>query len=52
MPRESDADSQENTAGEDEENLKVKRINDIRRTGLHVVHIIHRHGIQDIKNRL
>lgn len=34
---------------EDDESLKVKRINDIRRAGLDVIHIIHRHGIKDPK---
>lgn len=31
---------------EDETSLKVKRINDIRRAGLEVIHVIHRHGIE------
>lgn len=33
-------------APEDELSLKVKRINDIRRAGLEVIHVIHRHGIE------
>lgn len=34
---------------EDETSLKVKRITDIQRAGLEVIHIIHRHGIEDEK---
>lgn len=34
---------------EDEENLKLSRIRQIRKTGLEVGHIIHRHGIPDPK---
>lgn len=34
---------------EDEESLKVKRINDIRRAGLDIIHIVHRHGIEDAR---
>ena len=34
---------------DDEESLKVKRINDIRRSSLEVIHIIHRHGIDNAK---
>lgn len=33
-------------AREDDATLKVKRINDIRRVGLDVIHVIHRHGIE------
>lgn len=36
-------------AQEDEASLKVKRITDIRHAGLEVIHIIHRHGIEDQK---
>lgn len=32
---------------EDETSLKVKRINDIRRAGLEIIHVIHRHGIEN-----
>jgi len=32
---------------EDAEDLKMRRINDIRNAGLEVIHVIHRHGIAD-----
>ncbi|WP_333684672.1 LEM-3-like GIY-YIG domain-containing protein [Pontibaca methylaminivorans] len=34
---------------DDDESLKVQRILDIRRAGLGVIHIIHRHGIEDAR---
>jgi hypothetical protein len=34
---------------EDGASLKVQKLNDIRRAGLDVIHIIHRHGIEDEK---
>ena len=43
------AGSEVDAAPDDEESLKVKRLNDIRRAGLEVIHIIHRHGIEDAK---
>ncbi|PFG63802.1 hypothetical protein AXZ77_2422 [Thioclava sp. ES.031] len=43
----SDDDAEGNS--EDEVSLKVKRLNDIHRAGLDVVHIVHRHGIPDAK---
>lgn len=44
----SDKDDAEATK-DDDTSLKVKRINDIRRANLDVVHVIHRHGIENSK---
>ncbi|MDO5614172.1 MAG: hypothetical protein Q4G14_13160 [Paracoccus sp. (in: a-proteobacteria)] len=43
----TDDSEQENS--DDAENLKISRIRDIRRVGLPVIHIIHRHGIEDAR---
>ncbi len=40
---------EEDETPDDETSLKVKRLNDIRRAKLEVIHIIHRHGIADAK---
>lgn len=44
-----ETDDGEQDHREDNESLKVSRIRDIRRAGLDVIHIIHRHGIEDAK---
>jgi hypothetical protein len=44
-----DADSDGDGPRDDDESLKVARINEIHRAGLDVIHIVHRHGIEDPK---
>ena len=44
-----DTDDDTEAAPEDGASLKISRLNDIRKAGLEVVHIVHRHGIEDAK---
>lgn len=49
VTNDSDLESEAEETPEDNESLKVKRINDIRRANLEVIHIVHRHGIENAK---
>lgn len=44
-----DADPELDGPRDDDESLKVSRLNEIHRAGLDVIHVVHRHGIEDPK---
>jgi uncharacterized protein len=46
-----DAEQLKATDSEDNQSLKLKKIREIRNSGLEVVHVIHRHGMDDEKAR-
>lgn len=46
---EDNGNETDDVPNDDNGSLKITRINDIRRAHLHVIHIIHRHGIADAK---